>query len=287
LVDETSSPSFVDLRKMTRDLAEKLLSARKLERLKKKAPILLLVSIFVVVILIVVIETLEDILVEGGSFPNTLLAPLLSAIVTLAQYTTSTVSYWGYSGIFLLMFLESSSLPIPSEVVLPFAGYLVSLGRLSLWLTIAVSTLAGTAGCLVDYYVGMKAIDLVTRKKGRAGVLFGKARMETVTKWFNKYGSATVFLSRLVPGFRTLISFPAGALRMPLTKFVALSTIGCLLWNTLLICAGDYLGTNWREIAGLLHYVVLGIVGAVLITVAAFIILRRKRAHKRRMERSS
>jgi membrane protein DedA with SNARE-associated domain len=248
-----------------------------LKMVKEKTPGLLIASIVAIVIFMVFADTLEDTLIEGGGFSSTPLAPLLNIIIMLAQNATATVSSWGYSGIFLLMFLESSSLPIPSEVILPFAGYLVSLGQLNLWLAIVVSTFAGTTGSLVDYYIGMKGMDLLTRRKILTNVLFSEARIETAERWFNKYGSAAVLLSRLIPGFRTVISFPAGAVKMPLVKFIMYTTVGCLVWSALLIYLGDYVGTNWGEIAGISHYVIIGFLTATFIALTVILIRRRRR----------
>ena len=254
-----------------------LMAQRNLGRLKGKAPQLLVIAIVAVVIVIVLLATLEDTLVEGGGFSGTPLALLLNAIVMLTQSVTATVSSWGYAGIFFLMLLESSSLPVPSEVILPFSGYLVSLGQLNLWLTILVSTLAGITGSMVDYYVGMKGMDLLARRKTLANVLFSKARMETAERWFNKYGILAVFVSRLIPGFRALVSFPAGAVKMPLQRFIAYTIAGCIVWNAFLIYMGEYVGANWREVAGVSHYLIIGFLAAFLFVVAWFLIKRRRR----------
>jgi membrane protein DedA with SNARE-associated domain len=253
-----------------------LSSRRNLERFKGKAPQLLVLAIVVFVILIILLETLEDTLIEGGTFKGTPLDLLLNAVIMLTRDVTATVSSWGYAGIFLLMLFEASSLPVPSEVVLPFSGYLISLGQINLWLTILVSTLAGITGSLVDYYVGMKGIDLLTRRKALGKLLLNKARLETAERWFNKYGSLVVFLGRFVPGFRTLVSFPAGAVKMSLTRFIAFTLAGCLVWNAFLTYIGVYVGTNWREVAGVSHYVIIGVVAVILVAFVVFLISRKR-----------
>lgn len=253
-----------------------LTSRQCLQRLRRKAPQLLILAIVAVLVLIVLLGTLEDTLIEGGPFTGTPLDLLLRALVTLTQDATSTVSSWGYAGIFLLMLLEASSLPIPSEVILPFAGYLVSLGQLNLWITILISTLAGIMGSLVDYYIGMKGINLLTQRRMLDRVFFSTARLETVEKWFNKYGSLVVFLGRMIPGFRTLVSFPAGAVKMQLRKFVAYTACGCLVWDAFLIYIGIYVGANWREVAGVSHYLILGVLAAILVAIVALLIKRKK-----------
>jgi membrane protein DedA with SNARE-associated domain len=251
------------------------MSRRNLDRLKVKAPQLLVIGIVAVVFVMVILDTLEDTLIEGGGFASTPLAALLNVAVMFTQNVTATVSYRGYAGIFVLMFLESSSLPVPSEVILPFCGYLVSLGQLNLWLTILVSTFAGISGSLVDYHIGMKGMSLLTRRKTLTKLLFSKARLEMVERWFDKYGTTAVFLSRLIPGFRTLISFPAGAVEMPLPKFITYTTVGCLVWSAFLICIGEYVGANWREVAGISHYLIIGFLAAILVAFVVFLIGRR------------
>jgi membrane protein DedA with SNARE-associated domain len=190
---------------------------------------------------------------------------------------TAAVSSWGYSSVFVLMLLESSSLPIPSEVVLPLAGYLVSLGQLNLWITIVVATTAGIAGSLVDYYIGLKGVHLLAEHRVLGKVFFTRSQLEVAVRWFNRYGSALVFLGRLVPGFRTIVSFPAGAVRMPLAKFVAFTTAGCLMWNGVLIYVGVFLGKRWREVAGVSHYLIIGAVAAVIVALTMLLVWRRKR----------
>lgn len=250
---------------------------RNLERLKGKAPQLLLLAIVAIVIAIILLDTAEDTLIEGGSFTGTPLAMILNAIMTLTQRVTATVSSWRYAGIFLLMLLEASSLPVPSEVILPFSGYLVSQGLLNVWITIGVSTFAGITGSLIDYYIGMKGANLLARRKALDRLSFNKGRIEMAERWFNKYGALAVFLCRMIPGFRTLVSFPAGAVKMPLRKFAAYTTGGCLVWNAFLIYIGVYLGANWREVAGVSRYLIIGVLAAILVVLALFLIRRRKR----------
>ena len=214
-------------------------------------------------------------MIERGPFKGTPLDTLLNIIVTLTQNVKAAVESWSYAGIFLLMLLESSSLPIPSEVILPFAGYLVSQGQLNLWITILVSTLAGIIGSLIDYYIGMKGTNLLVRQKTIDGLILRKGRLDTVRNWFKKYGAAAVFLCRIIPGFRTLISFPAGAAKMPLNKFVEFTAAGCLAWNAILVFTGFYLGSNWPEIAGLSSYLILASLATILIAFTIYALRKR------------
>ena len=244
---------------------------------REKAPKLLVIAVVTIAVAIVLFDTLEDMLIEGGSFSGTPLGLLLNAIAMFTENVVTTIQSWGYVGVFGLMLLESSSLPIPSEIILPFAGYLVSQGLLDFLLVVLVSTIAGLAGSLIDYYIGLKGIDVLVKRKTLRNLLYNKGRMDTVERWFEKYGVRVVFLSRLVPGFRTLISFPAGAVKMSLSKFVAYSTAGCLLWNVLLVYVGFYVGVRWRDVAGVIHYLIIAVAIAVLIGLGLYLLRRRKK----------
>ena len=242
----------------------------KFKKLRRKAPQIIAATIIIIFTVYISFEFLEDVLVEGTSLTS---GPLVSAITSFTRDVKNTVASWGYSGIFGLMVLESSSLPIPSEVVLPFAGYLVSVGQLNFWVTVLVATVAGIAGSLVDYYIGLKGVHVLSEHRVLGRVFFTKRQLGVVVRWFNRYGGAIVFLSRLVPGFRTIVSFPAGAVKMPLAKFVAYTTAGCLVWNGLLIYVGVFLGARWREVAGVAHYLIIGTVVSAVVAFAVLIIV--------------
>ena len=137
--------------------------------LRRKAPQIIAVVIIVVISFYVLFVLLEDVLIEDAPLTG---GPLVSAIVSLMHNVIETVSNWGYSGVFGLMVLESSSLPIPSEIVLPFSGYLVSVGQLNFWLTVTVATIAAIIGSLIDYYIGLKGVEALTKRKG-----FGKSNV--------------------------------------------------------------------------------------------------------------
>jgi membrane protein DedA with SNARE-associated domain len=197
-------------------------------------------------------------------------------MLSITRGVTGTVQAWGYSGIFILMLLESSSLPLPSEVILPFAGYLISTGQLNVWITLTAATVAGLLGSLIDYYIGLKGVQSLTKHKILGKVLLSTNQLEVAEKWFLKNGNLMVFLGRLVPGFRTTFSFPAGAAKMPLKKFLAFTTAGCLLWNAILIYLGWFLGRNWKEVAGVSRYLIIVAVAAIVIIVLVYLVKRRQ-----------
>jgi membrane protein DedA with SNARE-associated domain len=248
-----------------------------IEKLRRKAPQLIVVAIALILIAYVAFEILEDVLIEGAPITSD---PWISAIISFTKDVTATVSSWGYPGIFGLMLLESSSLPVPSEVVLPFAGYLVSIGQLNFGLTVLVATVAAIAGSLIDYFIGLKGFQVLAEHKVLGRVIFSTAQLETAGRWFKKYGSFMIFIARLIPGLRTIISFPAGAARMPLPKFAAFTTAGCLLWNGVLIYVGYYLGSNWREVAAVSQYIILGVIATFAVLIAVYLVVRRRKREK-------
>jgi membrane protein DedA with SNARE-associated domain len=225
----------------------------RLVNLKSKVLAASLIVIIAGVVLVVLAgDLIEDALIEGTS-PG---LPLLTNVFSyFAQGALNVVSASGYVGIFVLMLLESSSFPIPSEVIIPFSGYLASQGYLNLWLIVGITTIASLAGSLIDYCLGF-LLGLERIKKLRY-VPIKDSQLESAVKWFNSYGSLAVLGSRLIPGFRTLISFPAGIVRMNMTKFLLCTAFGCILWNTTLAFAGFYAGVYWQEALTTIRYLTI------------------------------
>ena len=250
-----------------------MVSNQHLGKLRRKAPQLIVAGIAIAIIVYLLFEILEDILVEGAPITS---GPLIGAIISLTHNITGTVQSWGYGGVFVLMLLESSTLPIPSEVILPFAGFLISKGILNVWITVTIATVAGIAGSLIDYYIGLEGVQSLAKHKILGRAILSQTQLEIAASWFNKHGASMVFFSRLIPGFRTIVSFPAGAVRMKLPKFIAFTTAGCIVWNVVLIYVGWYLGRNWAEVAGVSRYLILASVVGVSALVVFFLIRRRK-----------
>jgi membrane protein DedA with SNARE-associated domain len=168
------------------------------------------------------------------------------SILSGSAFSSSTLGNfmqnYGYASLFALMALESASLPVPSEVVLPFAGYLVYLGLMNFWLAVLVSLAAGLTGALLDYYLA--------RWLGRPFVLgilklfrLHKSSLDRAEGWFRRSGEWTVFAARFIPGLRTVISLPAGLFEMELRPFVIMTAAGCFLWSVILVYAGFLAGT--------------------------------------------
>jgi membrane protein DedA with SNARE-associated domain len=160
----------------------------------------------------------------------------------------------GYAGLFILMALESAALPIPSEVVLPLAGYAAYLGKMNLELAIVVATAAGVVGALVDYYLALfVGRPILYALMGRVGV--SKARLDDGERWVDSRGSWSVLVARFIPGLRSIISIPAGLLKMNVKIFVALTAIGSFGWSAILIYLGYRAGPLWQSAMGSLSAV--------------------------------
>jgi membrane protein DedA with SNARE-associated domain len=179
---------------------------------------------------------------------------LIAYLRGLPSRVVDLASEAGYAGIFILMLLEAAAFPVPSEIILPFAGYLVSRGTVDFWPVILYSTGAALIGSFIDYYLGLKlGTPLLT---GRTKLPFvDAARLRRAQIWFDRYGAVAVALFRLVPAARVLISFPAGAYRMDKSKFAAYTLVGCLPWNFTLVYLGWWLGTSWGTVVEAFRYI--------------------------------
>src|SRR3989475_5491480 len=140
-------------------------------------------------------------------------------IEILSAFIVATISTLGYAGIVLLMAIESACIPLPSEVIMPFSGYLVYTGRFNLWAVGVAGAFGCVAGSLVAYWVGMYGGRPLIEKYGRY-LLVSRHDLDLADRWFDRFGEVIVFTSRLLPVIRTFIAFPAGVARMNLTRFV-------------------------------------------------------------------
>lgn len=165
----------------------------------------------------------------------------------IVEYIVLGMSTFGYFGLFALMALESMIAPVPSEAVMPFAGYLALQGRFDFWTAVLVSSLGSVFGSLISYYMGTYLGRPFVLKFGKY-LLLEEEHLEWTEKWFGKQGDKTIFISRFVPVVRHLISIPAGIAKMPLRKFVVYTLIGATTWNFILIYAGYKLGSHWDKI---------------------------------------
>lgn len=177
---------------------------------------------------------------------------MIAKVLTLvALFIIHTINTLGYSGVIILMAIESACIPLPSEIIMPFAGSLVP-ARFNLW----GLGLAGAIGCVVGslaaYWVGMYGGRPLIQRYGRY-VLISRHDLNMADHWFEKYGESVVFFSRLLPVIRTFIAFPAGVARMNLTRFVVYTFLGSFPWCYGLAYAGQKLGENWTILRVYFH----------------------------------
>ncbi len=186
----------------------------------------------------------------------------------------------GYPGIGFVMFSENIFPPIPSELVMPFAGFLIAEGQMDFTLSMVAGTLGALAGAVVLYYLGVWADERLIRNfVRRYGKFFllSEADLDTALDYFERYGKAVVFFGRLIPIIRSLISVPAGMNRMPLGIFLAFTTIGTALWNLALTVGGIILGESWQEILGIVkQYETVTLI--VLVALVAIFVVTRVRS---------
>ncbi len=197
----------------------------------------------------------------------------------------SLVEKSGYTGVFVLMVMGTATLPIPSEVVLPVAGYLVFLGQLNYWVVLIVSSIGSLIGTMIDYWVGYYLGRAAILRYGRF-VRLNENHLKTTEKWFAKYGEATVFLTRFVPLIRTLVAFPAGIAEMKLWKFVSFSIVGLFVYNAILIYLGELFGANYSSIVSSLSnaFFVIEVLAVVIVVIVLFLWLRRKAPQKEKAQ---
>ena len=201
-----------------------------------------------------------------------LLASLTDPIVEVA---VDVIDALGLPGIFLLMVLESACIPVPSEATFLFAGFNVSRGEYSLFAVVAVGTFANVVGSWIAYAVGYYGrVDILEKHGSKLHVK--PSHLRKADGWFEKYGSATVFFTRMLPIIRTFISLPAGVARMPFWRFTILTTLGCVPWILMLTLIGREVGDRWETWKDSLHYVDYAVLLLIVVGVA-YLLLRRRR----------
>ncbi len=182
---------------------------------------------------------------------------MLAFIDTIAiPFLDSLYGAVGYIGVLIAMAIESAMIPLPSELILPYAGFLVSdasklepltHGPWGFWIVVIAATIGNTVGSLISYAIGAYGGRPFLERYGRY-LLIRTHEIELADAFFARRGNLTVFIGRLLPIVRTFISFPAGVARMPLGPFVLYSTAGAFLWSTLLVWAGTVVGAHWVDI---------------------------------------
>lgn len=181
---------------------------------------------------------------------------------------SSILSALGGFGIFLLMLAENVFPPIPSEVILPLAGYTAAQGRSALWIVIVSGTLGSAAGALLWYYVGRSiGVDRLKRFASRHGrwLTLTPREIDNVDRWFDRHGRWAVLVGRMVPGVRTLISVPAGVSGVPLVPFLVATLAGSAIWTTVLALAGYELGERYSQVGNIIGPASNVVIGAAVL----------------------
>jgi membrane protein DedA with SNARE-associated domain len=196
---------------------------------------------------------------------------ILDPIVNAA---TDFINATGLPAVFVLMLLESACIPVPSEAIMLFAGFSVSEGELTLFGIVAAGVLGNLVGSWIAYAAGYYArIDLLEKNRM---IHISPKYLKWADDWFERYGDATVFFTRMLPIIRTFISLPAGVARMPFWRFTALTAAGCIPWVLMLGVIGREVGDNWEEWRDNLHYLDYAVLAGILV-LAVYLLLRRRR----------
>ncbi|WP_428982914.1 DedA family protein [Phytohabitans maris] len=199
----------------------------------------------------------------------------------IAGWATGLMETLGAPGAGLAVALENLFPPLPSELILPLAGFTASQGEISLVAAIVWTTLGSLTGALILYWLGA----LLGRDRMRAIAmrvpLIEVSDVDRSEAWFGRHGAKAVFFGRMLPVFRSFISIPAGIERLPLATFALLTTLGSAIWNTVFILAGYLLGENWHVVERYAGWFQLGVAGAVVVAVGWFVTVRIRRIKSR------
>jgi membrane protein DedA with SNARE-associated domain len=207
--------------------------------------------------------------------PSLPMIPTADVLAPIVNAATDFIGSAGLVGVFVLMILESACIPIPSEAIMLFAGFSVSQGKLSLAGVVIAGVLGNVVGSLIAWAAGYYGrVELLERNRL---IHVSKAQLERADRWFERYGSATVFFTRMIPIVRTFISLPAGVARMPVGRFTLLTAAGSLPWVLMLALVGQAVGNNWHQWKDYLHYVDYVVLAAIILGVV-YLIIRRRRA---------
>ena len=199
----------------------------------------------------------------------------------VANFVINTISSLGYFGIILTMAVESALIPLPSEIIMPFSGFLVSTGRFNFWLVVTAGAIGNLFGSYIAYAAGFWLEGPVIRKlvsKYGKFLLITIAELENAESFLRRYGNWVVFGSRLLPAVRTVISLPAGIAKLPLISFSVLTFAGSFLWSALLTYVGLILGENWEVLRPIFRQFDIVIIGLVIVVIVWYV--RRKFTQK-------
>jgi membrane protein DedA with SNARE-associated domain len=193
-------------------------------------------------------------------------------VEAIGEWAQTTVGDHGLWAVFVLMVLESMCIPIPSEVTMMFAGFLVSQGQMDFWAAVLVGSFANLVGSWIAWAAGAYGVDSALMRYGHY-----RRHIEQAHVWFERHGTSVVFFSRMLPVIRTFISLPAGVARMPLGRFSVLTFAGCVPWCIFLVWLGWLAGDQWDEWQEYLHLLDYVIVAAIAATIIVWSWRRRRR----------
>lgn len=193
---------------------------------------------------------------------------------TIGTWITGIIDYLGYTGVFLGMFFESACIPIPSELIMPFAGFLAATGKMNIIGAILAGSLGGTFGCIVAYWIGYKYSHWI---EGPLRFLIPAHEVKRAEKWLARHGDSVGFTTRLLPAIRTFISLPMGMSKAPFFRFIAYSFVGTLIWCSILAYVGYILGEHWQDIKKYMHYADFLVVAGVIFLIIWYFWKKKKR----------
>jgi membrane protein DedA with SNARE-associated domain len=197
------------------------------------------------------------------------------------KYITAGIAYLGYPGVFVFMALEAMCVPIPSEIVLVFAGFLAAEGRFSLWGAMVAGLAGGLTGATISYAAGRFGGRPLLGRWGK-WVLLTPQRLDAVERWFSRYGAGAVIICRWITGLRAIVSVPAGLARMNYWRFIACTAVGSGIWVAAAVLVGFFVGEEWRRILKILERANRALLAlVVLAAVAAIIYVRIRRAGRK------
>jgi membrane protein DedA with SNARE-associated domain len=213
----------------------------------------------------------------NGQLPYFALMPLIASLTDpIVEVAVDVVDAMGLPGVFVLMVLESACIPVPSEATMLFAGFNVSRGEYSLLAATLVGSFANLVGSWIAYGIGYYGRVDVLEKHG-AKLHIKPSHLAWADRWFERYGSATVFFTRMLPIIRTFISLPAGVARMPFWRFTLLTVAGCVPWIFMLTFVGKQAGDRWENWKDNLHYVDYAVAALILVGAAWLVVRARRR----------
>lgn len=196
---------------------------------------------------------------------------MMDWITQAGELTTDFISSAGYLGVFVLMLVDSINVPLPSELILGFSGYLVTTGRFSLILAVLAATAGFTAGAAISYWIGLKGGRPIVRRWGKF-LLITHRDLARADRLFKRYGNWIAFFSRMIPLLRTFISIPAGVTRMPFGPYIVFSALGSAVWSIVWIYLGKLVGQNYEQLAERFDWVKYVVVAVLAVSIIGWIV---------------